>query len=74
MIETALAIATPAPSYEPLSVALAELGDDAGLVGAARPRGYCRGGFVTCTSFASNGKPEREQREVARRRPRGRAP
>jgi len=29
MIETALAIATPAPSYEPLSVALAELGDDA---------------------------------------------
>jgi glucokinase len=36
LVVTALEVATPGPSLEPLSIALAELGDDAGLVGAAR--------------------------------------
>ncbi len=36
LVVTTLAIATPAASFEPLTIALAELGDDAGLVGSAR--------------------------------------
>ena len=36
LVVTSMAIATNAPSLEPLTIALAELGDDAGLVGAAR--------------------------------------
>ena len=35
LVATALEVAAPAASLEPLSIALAELGDDAGLVGAA---------------------------------------
>ena len=36
LVLAALEVATPGPSREPLAIALAELGDDAGLVGAAR--------------------------------------
>ncbi len=36
LVVTALEIAAPGPSLEALTIALAELGDDAGLVGAAR--------------------------------------
>ncbi len=36
LVVATLAIATPAASFEPLTIALAELGDDAGLVGSAR--------------------------------------
>jgi glucokinase len=36
LTEIALRIVTPPPILEPLSIAMAELGDDAGLVGAAR--------------------------------------
>ena len=36
MVDIALRIAAPPPILEPLTVAMAELGDDAGVVGAAR--------------------------------------
>lgn len=36
LTEIALRIATPPPILEPLTIAMAELGDDAGVVGAAR--------------------------------------
>jgi hypothetical protein len=36
MVDVALRIAAPPPILEPLTVAMAELGDDAGVVGAAR--------------------------------------
>lgn len=36
MVDIALRIAAPPPILEPLTVAMAELGDDAGIVGAAR--------------------------------------
>jgi glucokinase len=39
LVETALTVATPNPLLEPLTVMPAELGDDAGLVGAARLAG-----------------------------------
>ncbi|MGE3545695.1 MAG: ROK family protein, partial [Kofleriaceae bacterium] len=35
LVQTALVVVTPAATLEPLSIALAELGDDAGVVGAA---------------------------------------
>jgi len=39
LVETALEVAAPSASLEPLTVVAAELGDDAGLVGAARLAG-----------------------------------
>lgn len=36
MVDVALRIVAPPPSLEPLTIAMAELGDDAGVVGAAR--------------------------------------
>src|SRR5262249_6037112 len=35
LVETSIDVATPSASREPLTIVLAELGDDAGLVGAA---------------------------------------
>jgi glucokinase len=39
LVETTLTVATNAPSLEPLSIELAQLGDDAGLVGSAHLAG-----------------------------------